>query len=202
MSALKKHHDPILTDKPYLAGFAIRFHALCDILEMKKFGRTKFLTRISQLSWSGAKACLDEDRPPKRELAINSASLEISKLLKQQRRINVTPKDVEDYLVVGSGPLESQIQINDDKEMGARLAWDISQIPYSFNAQVMLMIHKVGNEMDIDVFTELEEQQLELLNRKMTIHCYYSDIDNNMESDESLKELIRSMIIVARAKLQ
>lgn len=202
MSAATTSPEITSTVKPYLSGFASRFHALCDILELKRFGRTKFLESVSHLSWSGAKACLDEDRPPKREIALNSTAVELSKLLKQRRRLNVTPKNVEDYLVTGLGPLEKYIQVDLDASSGARVLWDISQIPSSFNAQVMLLIHKIANEMKIDIFSDLEEQQFELLNRKLTIYCYqYSSIDD-LDMDENLLELIRSMIVVAHAKLQ
>ena len=99
MTALNYKAELLADNKSVQSGFATRFDAICDQLGMKKFGRTKFLNDISGLSWSGAKACLEEDRPPKRERALHSAASEIARLLKQHSKISVAVEDVEVYLL-------------------------------------------------------------------------------------------------------
>lgn len=188
--------------KEYLPGFKDRFYAICAVLDKKKFGRIRFLTTISGLSWSGAKVCIENDRPPKRVSALRSIANELSQELKRKTNIAVTPAEVEEYLVVGSGPLEDRLQGFIETDLRSLGKWDISTISASLNARVVLMIHKLANEMGIDVFSDLDKQQFELLNRKMVVYCHqHSDI-NEMETDLDVMELIRSMIIVAHAKLQ
>ncbi|OES24625.1 hypothetical protein [Alteromonas macleodii] len=202
MTALTAKRDTTKEQSDQLPGFASRFYAICSALEMKKFGRTRFLTTITDLSWSGAKACLDDDRAPKKKDALTMMSNELSKLLRQKTSLRVKPSEVESYLVSGSGPLEESMHIYLDQDDDGLVKWDISTIPSAFSGRVSIMIHREANEIGIDIYTDLERQQLELMMRKMTVYCFHhSDIDS-MEDDQNILTLIRSMITVAHAKLQ
>jgi len=193
----------IPTTKPThfpMPGFKARFYGICSALGKKKFGRVRFLTTISGLSWSGAKALIEDDRPPKRATAMRSMASELSQLFLLKNNIVTSPDEVERYLVSGAGPLDKHLHDFVDPESVTK--WDISSISPSLNARVVLMIHKVANEMKIDVFPDLDKQQFELLNRKLTVYCdQYSD-PHTMELDTEMIALFRSMIIVAHAKLQ
>lgn len=203
MTALKYKAELLADNKTVQSGFASRFDAICDQLGMKKFGRTKFFNDISGLSWSGAKSCLEEDRPPKRERAIHSTANAISELLKQQCKITVSVEDVEVYLLTGEGPLSANLNTDVSDTVNTFVNWDVSHIPKSYQGQVLTLIDKAAREMDINVFTDIDERQYEILTQKMTTHCFENYGQELQDSaDPKLKELIQSMIVVASANLQ
>lgn len=190
------------TESIALAGFTARFDAICSAIQVKKYGRVRYFSDIAGLSWSGAKACYEDDRAPKRQAALHKMGEALSHALKQQCNILVSPSEVEEFLVSDSGLLKEAMHNHLAPEADHLKKWDISSISSAFNARVIVMIHRVGNDMGIDVFSDLSKDQFELLNRKMTIYCYnHSDIES-MEEDEAIQDILRSMIIVARAKLQ
>jgi hypothetical protein len=200
MTMSEKIVPSIKRTKIHTPGFTDRFYAICSALGKKKFGRVRFLTTISGLSWSGAKTCLEDDRPPKRTAALHSIATQLSQLFMLKINIVVSPDEVESYLVLGTGPLDDHLHsfVHPDD----LTKWDISSISSTLNARVVLMIHQVAKEMKIDVFSDLEKPQFELLNRKMTVYCHQYSDPQTMESDRELIELFRSMIVVAYAKLQ
>ncbi|MFT7052890.1 MAG: hypothetical protein ACJAU1_000440 [Psychromonas sp.] len=185
--------------KIHMPGFKERFYAICSALGKKKFGRVRFLTTISGLSWSGAKTCIEDDRPPKRTAALDSIATQLSQLFMLKSNIDVSAVEVQRYLTSGTGPLVQHLR--DFVDPDSLTKWDISSISPTLNARVVLMIHKVAKDMKIDVFSDLEKKQFELLNRKMTVYCHQYHDPQTMESDNEVIELCRSMIIVARAKL-
>jgi hypothetical protein len=202
MTALNCKAELLADNKSAQPGFAKRFDTICDELGMKKFGRTKFFNDISGLSWSGAKSCLEDDRPPKRERALHSASSAIAELLKQHCKITVAVEDVEIYLLTGDGPLNTNFKMGVSGTVLPAAIWDISHIPKSYQGQVLTLIDKTAREMNINVFTDIDERQYEILTQKLTMHSftkYGQDLQNS--ADHQLKELIQSMIVVASANL-
>lgn len=202
MTVLDKALQVSELNKNHLCGFKDRFYAACSALGLKKFGRTRFFTDVSGLSWSGAKVCLEDDRPPKKVIALRSMSTDLSRRINKKLMVNHTSQDMERYLVTGSGPYKNILHEFLSSDEDRRKKWDISTVRPAVNGRVVLLMGKVANDMGIELTTDIETEQFEIMNRKLTVYCNEHIELDTLESNDSFLELVKSMINVAHAKLQ
>lgn len=172
-------------------GFADRLNNLLDGLSMRVHGRFTVIEKWCEISNSGARLLFKENRPPKQ----NTFELLIKQIYSENKRkfdhTKVTENDIAHYLLHGGrNPIPGTVEKTPSREKG-----DLDPLVMG---NIYLTVANLAKDIGLDVFEDIERNQLKILYNKVTeLHT-----ERGIELDSTqMSELVKVLLKAAQSYL-
>ena len=189
MPELQLHAIDTYTE--YTDGFSNRLGAMLDSLGFRAHGRLTILAKWMDFTPGGVKLCLDNDRPPKQEKAIDALAAALLTNIKTKFPDVLTNQEVIKRYLLNGGPMplpEGRVAHTDDHDIDAIT-----------KGRIFVRIDQVAKDMGIQrVFDEIDDAQM--------LTAYYKVVlllkENRMDLDnEGATRTLEALIELARKNL-
>lgn len=165
----------------------------------KKHGRYAAVSRMADVSASGAKVWFESDHPPRDYAIFDRLLSALVKGLEEKSGFSVSLSELEDYLLNNrNDPLTEQAAISHHNQTQAEQVFPEKR-PHVYTAQLYDFINQVARDLGINLFRDFDLDRLEFLYSKIADYCHDKNIDLRLEQDKDhLKDIIGKLLELAR----
>lgn len=198
-------------DKEVQTGFADRLNTLMDKMGRRKFGRIQYVAEVSELSWSGAKRCIEADKHPTK---LDTLLTLFNNLLRDVRTTfnpGATLEQIQDYLLYGDelvlDPSQSDQPGAPDGDVTESVTphIDIDEryavIPPIMQALAMKQLNTIAETEGVNIFKDLIPEQSNKMVMRFAISWFEHKEQNKDTDSPELTKLAKSLIQVAQNAL-
>jgi hypothetical protein len=177
----------------YSGGFARRLNSVLDALGLPNPGRYLFIKNITGMGHSNSRSLFVDDRPPKKQIFLDNLCTSLASELTNKVDSPISQVDMYNFLICGNGIVAKFINTGVSDLESALLT-----IPVSFQSRLAVVVNEIGRENKVDIFSQLDNQQLDILLKKMSVYAHKNNA--NTDSDD-FKVIVSSAIRLAEHSL-
>ena len=166
---------------------------------MKTFGRVSYIANASGLSWSGAKALFEHDRPPKRISCLSKLIEHLHATMEARLQLAYEVEDISEFLLKGCGKLVIDEVLLGPGNDSAPLS---VTIPESYRLKAIRLLEECGKELALDLQQDIMPGAMQSLTNQFVKDAYSFYNLEDFELIPAIRTYAKGLLLIAKSGIK